>query len=101
MGQFLVTGTVAANPNRVVAVARNTQQFLVVAQKLMDGSDAGKANAGLITLGHESAAGGKQPLTLNPGDERVFSSRAGFRYDTSTFYFNVANDGDGLVFIYE
>lgn len=101
MPQILVTGTTAANPNPISAKAIHARMFIAVARKGMDGMDVTKVNVGIVTLGHGQGMGAVQPLIFNPGDERTWNFQGGMGIDLSRFYFNVANDGDGLVIVYE
>lgn len=99
MPQLLKTSTAAAAPVQLAASATNFRTATMIACKSINGPSAG-ANTGRVQIG-VSATDAQQPIEFNPGDERVFHAAAGQMLDLSQYYLKVANDGDGLVVVYQ
>ncbi len=99
MPQFLITSTAAAAPVQLSSVVKNFRHATMIACKSINGPSA-SANAGLVQIGL-SAVAGEQPIEFQPGDERSFSTASSQMLDLSQYYLKVANDGDGLVILYQ
>jgi hypothetical protein len=99
MPQLLKTSTAAADPVQLSAAAKNFRHATMIACNSLNGPSAGP-NTGRVQIGL-SAATDEQPIEFNPGDERTFTAPAGGMLDLSQYYLKVANNGDGLVIVYQ
>ena len=99
MPQLLITSTAAAAPVQLSTVPKNFRHATLIACNSLNGPSAG-ANTARVQIGL-SAAANEQPIEFNPGDERSVLAPAQGMLDLSQYYLKVANDGDGLVIVYQ